>query len=227
MAAPVGPGAMTDLRQELGRQIPYLRRYARAITGVRSAVTRMCERRLERLLGIDTPIEPDEVRIALFAPSHDSLGEPRPSNQPPADPDRRLADSTILASRLHHLDPRKRHVLVLTSLEGLPLDQAASVMRLTTREAAELLEDAKVDLRSQQATRILIIEDEPVIALDIASTVRRNGHSVVGIATTHDEAVAAGPARAARARSWPTSSSPTTAPASMRSRTSCGRTRFR
>ncbi|MCT6872054.1 MAG: response regulator, partial [Bartonella sp.] len=42
----------------------------------------------------------------------------------------------------------------------------------------------------QVATRILIIEDEPLIALDIEQMVESLGHQVVGIARTRNEAVA-------------------------------------
>jgi CheY-like chemotaxis protein len=41
----------------------------------------------------------------------------------------------------------------------------------------------------QPATAILIIEDEPVIALDVKRSVEAYGHRVTGIATTHREAV--------------------------------------
>ena len=81
-------------------------------------------------------------------------------------------------------------MLLLTALEGFPLDEAGQIMRVEPRAAAALLDEAKADLRSQRATRILIIEDEPIIALDIATTVERSGHTVVGFATTHKEAVA-------------------------------------
>ena len=40
------------------------------------------------------------------------------------------------------------------------------------------------------ATDILIIEDEPIIALDIETMVQELGHSVTGIARTHKEAIA-------------------------------------
>ena len=79
---------------------------------------------------------------------------------------------------------------MLTALEGFPLEAAAAVMRLDPARAAALLGEAKADLRSQRATRILIIEDEPIIALDIMTTVERAGHTVTGIAATHKEAVA-------------------------------------
>jgi CheY-like chemotaxis protein len=62
-------------------------------------------------------------------------------------------------------------------------------MRLEPGPAAALLAEAKADLRSQRATRILIIEDEPIIALDIMTTVERAGHTVTGIAATRAEAV--------------------------------------
>ncbi len=39
-------------------------------------------------------------------------------------------------------------------------------------------------------TDVLIIEDEPIIAMDIESIVRDLGHDVSGIAVTRDEAVA-------------------------------------
>ena len=67
---------------------------------------------------------------------------------------------------------------------------------------------------------MLIIEDEPIIAMDIETIVRDLGHSVTGVAVTRDEAVAAGAGAPARAWCSPTSSSPTTVRASTRSRTS-------
>jgi CheY-like chemotaxis protein len=41
----------------------------------------------------------------------------------------------------------------------------------------------------QVATRIMIIEDEPLIAMDIEQMVESLGHEVVGIARTKDEAL--------------------------------------
>ncbi|MGH6630423.1 MAG: response regulator, partial [Burkholderiales bacterium] len=43
---------------------------------------------------------------------------------------------------------------------------------------------------AELASEVLIIEDEPIIALHIRSIVEELGHSVSGIATTHAEAVA-------------------------------------
>jgi len=51
------------------------------------------------------------------------------------------------------------------------------------------LDVARQELRRQVSTRVLIIEDEPVIAMDIAGIVESLGHEVVGVAGRQAEAV--------------------------------------
>ena len=189
---------MTELAKEIGRHLPYLRRYARAITGSQEAgdaAVRSCLRVLleGRAAASQTALAAGSPRIDLYRALHDVLREAPPSGGGAADDgggEQLLADGEILASRIEQLAPPKRQVLVLTALEGFPLEEAAAVMRLDPARAAALLGEAKADLRSQRATRILIIEDEPIIALDIMTTVERGGHTVTGIAATHKEAVA-------------------------------------
>jgi CheY-like chemotaxis protein len=55
---------------------------------------------------------------------------------------------------------------------------------------SSLLDDANQDIAAQIATDVVIIEDEPLIAMDIEQMVEGLGHRVVGIARTHKEAVA-------------------------------------
>ena len=83
-----------------------------------------------------------------------------------------------------------------------------------------LVAEALAEIERQTRADVLIIEDEPIIAMDIETIVRDLGHNVTGVAVTRDEAVQPGAGAAARAWSSPTSSSPTTARASTRSRTS-------
>ncbi len=195
---------MSELARQIGRHLPYLRRYARAITGGQAAGDAAVKGALELLLRGDAgdgvasdgvASDGDGLRLALYRALHDALrdggrgGAARGTDGGPGD-EHILANREILAYRVEHLAPPRRQVLLLTSLEGFPLEDAARVMRLEPREAHALLEAAKADLRSQRATRILVIEDEPIIALDIATTVERVGHTVVGFATTHKEAVA-------------------------------------
>jgi CheY-like chemotaxis protein/DNA-directed RNA polymerase specialized sigma24 family protein len=180
---------MVELSWEVARHLPYLRRYARAITGDRDrgdANIRAC---LEDLLPEAADLTDQNVRLELYRALHvvwsrRTGGTPDHGPIPPL-----MENRSIVAARVGCLGPAKRQMLVLTVLEGFALPEAAAVMGLSLPAAAALLRQAREELRSQKPSRILIIEDEPVIALDIASTVRENGHRVVGIAATHRNAV--------------------------------------
>ncbi len=185
---------MAELAKQIGRYLPYLRRYARAITGSQEAGDQAVKLGLQGLLqggpgGVDS-----NLRMALYRALHDVIREqmtpPGTRGEGAGGNEQLLANGGILAYRVENLTPPKRQVLVLTSLESFSLEEAAAIMRLEPQQATALLDEAKADLRSQRATRILIIEDEPIIALDIATTVERSGHTVVGFASTHKEAVA-------------------------------------
>jgi CheY-like chemotaxis protein len=180
---------MSDLSQAIARQLPYLRRYARAVSGSQEQGDRFVRLGLERLLEeeLRPDIEPGELRPILFRALHEVWRDAPALDQAP---ERALADGSIVASRIVQLAPQRREALVLTTLEGFSLEQTASILGVEPAAVADLLVQARADLRAQEATRILIIEDEPVIALDIASTVCQDGHTVIGIATTHAEAVA-------------------------------------
>ena len=192
--AAVAPPAAGPIAREIGEHLPFLRRYARALLGDQAAGDAAVRRALAALLEDRGAWDAARPRIALFR----AVGRAcRPERPQPADSgDGVLANSSILASRLGEIDGRRRQVLVLTSLEGFALADAAAVMEVSPADAQRLLVEAKEDLRAQRATDILIIEDEPVIALDIAATVGREGHRVVGIAATRAEAVAMAKERA-------------------------------
>ena len=180
---------MVDLSQAIVSQLPYLRRYARAVSGSQKAGDQYVRLCLEMLLQQGPRLDgaSPELRLVLFRALHDVWQE-GPAERA-ASGDQALANRSIVASRIGQLAAKERQALVLTALEGFSLPQVARIMRLDAAEVLDLLDRARADLRVQAATRILIIEDEPVIALDIASTVREDGHSVIGIATTHAEAV--------------------------------------
>ena len=62
-------------------------------------------------------------------------------------------------------------------------------MGLDDRTVSGLVSEALSEIDSQIKARVLIIEDEPIIAMDIETIVRDLGHEVTGIAVTRDEAV--------------------------------------
>lgn len=180
---------MAELAWEVARHLPYLRRYARAIMGNRELGDANVKACLEDLLHRRRSLDRGDVRTLLYRTLHGIWGregEIGPAHEPQIE---LVENQAIVAARVGQLSATKRQVLVLTVLEGFSLQEAASVMGLSLPAAEVLLGQAKEELRWQRSSRIMIIEDEPIIALDMASTIQQCGHTIVGIATTHREAV--------------------------------------
>ena len=83
-----------------------------------------------------------------------------------------------------------REAFLLTAVEDFSTDEAARVLNVNETRLLHLLDEASRQIAEQTATTALIIEDEPMIALDIAELLRQLGHKVIGVARTHDQAVA-------------------------------------
>ena len=94
-----------------------------------------------------------------------------------------------LQRNLDALPPSSRQAFLLRTVEGFSLDEVAAILQVDPDEAAGLVDAAGREIAEQVATSVLIIEDEPIIALDIESMVRDLGHEVTGVARTHREAV--------------------------------------
>ena len=96
------------------------------------------------------------------------------------------------------MPPEGRQVLLLTTLEGFRPHEAALITGHSEAEvAASSCADAVAEIDRQTATRVLIIEDEPLISLDLSEIVESLGHEVTTIART------ARPGGGGRARSDP------------------------
>ena len=165
---------MTDHdRAALMRVLPYARRYARALTGSQTAGDAMVAAALRMLLAAPLPVGEAALRIALYTAINDAPGS---------------SAETVEAAE-SGMSARQRQLLLLTALEELPLADAAAATRQSQADADTQLRAARDILRAGAAARVLIIEDEPIIALDIQELVERCGHTVVGIATTEQEAL--------------------------------------
>ena len=95
------------------------------------------------------------------------------------------------AQRLQTLSPEHRAALLLVSMEGFTPYEASQVMGVTPAVLEAYLTQAQAELERQLVTDVLIIEDEPIIALDLTRLVRELGHRVAATAATHAEAVTA------------------------------------
>ncbi len=96
----------------------------------------------------------------------------------------------IAQARLHGITPLSRQALLLTAMEGFSANDTAYLIETTPDEVESLVSEAMSEIDRQTRTDVLIIEDEPIIAMDLETIVRDLGHSVSGAAVTRDEAVA-------------------------------------
>jgi CheY-like chemotaxis protein len=83
-----------------------------------------------------------------------------------------------------------RQALLLTAMEGFTVADTAYLIDCSEEHVEALVVDALAEIERQTRTEVLIIEDEPIIAMDLETIVRDLGHSVIGVAVTRDEAVA-------------------------------------
>ncbi len=162
-------------REDLIRALPYARRYARALIGSQARGDALVAASLRAML--DGPGDAGaEPRLALYASiTRAAAGDAAPSGE-----------AVPAAAGLSTL---QRQLLLLTALEGLSLDKAAAVAGLDEPDAAASLAEARLHLREAAATDVLIIEDEPIIAMDLEELVAGCGHRVVGVACSEAEAV--------------------------------------
>jgi CheY-like chemotaxis protein len=80
-------------------------------------------------------------------------------------------------------------------MEGFTPEDAGYLIGANVSEVDALVAEALAEIERQTRAEVLIIEDEPIIAMDIETIVRDLGHSVTGVAVTRDEAVAQALAR--------------------------------
>jgi CheY-like chemotaxis protein len=91
---------------------------------------------------------------------------------------------------LEAITPLPRQTFLLRTVDGFSVQEIAAILDRPPGAVTDLITQAGREIAQQVATDILIIEDEPIIALDIETMVQELGHRVTGIARTHKEAIA-------------------------------------
>ena len=179
-----GYSAMT-MTDTLGPHLPFLRRYARALTGSQpvgdSYVRVLLESLLEGHMSLEKRLSP---RLALYRLFHELWS----SNVHLSEGEGTESTSSV-EQRLQAVQPENREALLLTAVEGFSVAEAAIVLDLSEEDVRDSVAAALHSMDQDMMSRVLIIEDEAIIALDLENLVTELGHQVVGIATTRDDAV--------------------------------------
>ncbi len=171
--------------REIARQTPYLRRYARALTGSQPEGDGFVQATLDAVLSGRADMgEGLPARTALFRAFHQTWRRSLNGHSIDA-----KGPQSIVDQRLQVLTPEHRTALLLVLMEGFALEEAAEILDVPVETAKDRFEAAQRDVERQLATDVLIIEDEPIVALDLERLVRDLGHGLAGVASTRAEAV--------------------------------------
>lgn len=174
------------LTEEIGANLPYLRRYARALTGRRTTGDNYAAATLEAILG-DRSLYHDDIssKVALFQVFHAIWSS---SGMPVGD-----SSEDGLAARadkhLKSLTSNTREALLLHTIEEFSVNEVAQVMRVNEDEAKSYIDKGVEEMNSSVSGKVMIIEDEAIIAMDLESIVAEMGHKVTGVARTRADAL--------------------------------------
>jgi CheY-like chemotaxis protein len=172
--------------QIVTQDLPFLRRYARALTGSQTSGDAYVTTTLEAVIADPSVLdEATGPRVALFR-LFSKIWNSVPINAA-ALPDEALQPGE---QKLGNLMPLPRQAFLLVALEGFDESDAASVLDVDVLTLRRLIEESGRELAAQIATDVLIIEDEPFIAMELEALIEGLGHRVIGVASTHGEAIA-------------------------------------
>lgn len=175
-----------SVSDQISVQLPYLRRYARALTGSQHSGDAYVRATLEAALADQTlRSEIARSRSALYGAftriwmtSH--VDEPA------------IADGGLheqaAQTRLATIAPTHRQALLLTTVEEFSREDCADILGIDAPDVDVLVQQAIEEIESETTTDVLIIEDEPLISMQLEGLVSELGHNVVGTAATRAQA---------------------------------------
>lgn len=182
-----GKGYLMSLGAEVAAHLPFLRRYARALTGSQTTGDAFVRATLEAALA-DQELAQSlrEGRVPLYT----AFNQLWSSAHVEVDADG-VSDGGHEAAaqdQLRRITPRNRQALLLTTVEDFSAADAARIMGTDTDEVNSLVNEAIAEIERESATSVLIIEDEPLISMQLEDLVRSLGHDICGTAATRTQA---------------------------------------
>lgn len=176
-----------SLGAQVAAQLPYLRRYARALTGSQSTGDAFVQATLEAALADDdlsaslaggrVPLYRafNKVWSSAYLDVADDAGA-------------QGVHEAAASNRLKRITPLNRQALLLTTVEDFSSEDAAMVMEVSEGDVRRLVEEAIEEIDRESTTSVLIIEDEPLISMQLEDLVKSLGHEICGTAATRAQA---------------------------------------
>jgi CheY-like chemotaxis protein len=173
------------LAASIAPHLPFLRRFSRALTGNQNSGDAYVVALLEALIADPSKFDTEpSTRVSLYR-TYCKLWESITLNVKGSG----AAFEVVTQRQLAHLAPHAREAFLLLSIEGFSKVEIAVILSKTTPEIDALLDEASRTILNQVATDVMIIEDEPIIAMDLEALLESLGHRVTGVARTEKEAI--------------------------------------
>ena len=173
------------LAASIAPHLPFLRRFSRALTGNQNSGDAYVVALLEALIADPSKFDTEpSARVSLYR-TYCRLWESISLNVKGSG----AAFEVMTQRQLAHLAPHAREAFLLQSIEGFSKAEIAVILSKTPPEIDALLEEASRTILNQVATDVMIIEDEPIIAMDLEALLESLGHRVTGVARTEKEAI--------------------------------------
>ena len=177
-----------SLSDQIALHLPYLRRYARALTGSQGSGDAYVRATLEAALADDgLRSEIARGRMALYRAFTRIWTSGHIEGVVPGQD---ASDAELAAhARLAAVAPVHRQALLLTTVEDFTRDETAQILGIAPESVENLIAQAVQEIDNETKTQVLIIEDEPLISMQLEGMVSELGHTVVGTAATHGQAL--------------------------------------
>ena len=170
----------------IGKHIPFLRRYGRALSGNQAQGDDIAAATLKAIMQVSDVFDDNlDPKVALFSVFQTLWTE----NNSSIVIDENTPMPAKAQAHLAKLKSGSRDALLLKSLEQFSVGEIAQIMKTDPISVRHLLEEAYSDMAEAVTGRVLIIEDDAVVAHDIETVVTDMGHLVTGHADTQAAAL--------------------------------------
>jgi CheY-like chemotaxis protein len=176
-----------SLAVQIGPHLPLLRRFSRALAGDQTSGDAYVAALLEAIVADPGAFEASpDIRLSLYRGFCNlwesvALNMKNGSEMPEWE--------ASIGKHMDALAPKAREAFILKSVEGFTTAQIAEILMHDESTIQKLIEQASQQLTTSVATDVMIIEDEPLIALDLENLLESLGHRVTGVARTEHDAL--------------------------------------
>ncbi|MGQ7829809.1 response regulator [Altererythrobacter sp. Z27] len=176
-----------SLSSKVAANLPYLRRYARALTGSQASGDTFVRATLEAALA-DPALKASlaDGRVPLYR-AFTRFWSAQSADAGSASPEAKGREGAAQAT-LGAVMPLNRQALLLTTLEEFSPVHAGEILGIDAAEVERLVAEAVAEIDREAATNVLIVEDEPLISMQLEDLVKSLGHQVFGTAATRTQA---------------------------------------